>query len=285
VRTLALLLAAGAVSVMGVAASDPNSLFSDTVTSIAVATQNSSTGSIEYIVNTNLSAEQMLTVAADINGFKQERLEDNLSKDLKDQTIKDYDDKDIKFDYSVTFDIKHVTENNNNAAHLRITFGNYYSYVKFNDLTLAAPAKNDRSLFFIERTNKFNAYTRYFDTNGQSKKTAQIISEFIESFDKPPAPATKKTEYVYVLANSQRRSRTNAEIAENEFGSYNYYFKISDDRSSEVEIYDRRANTPIWYGLAVAATAAAMVTFYFVTKKRASRDVVEVGSLRGSPQD
>jgi len=266
-RTLALLLAAGAVSVIGVAASDPNSLFSLEKTSSAAVAQNSSNGSIEYIASANLSAEKMLTVATDINAFQLAHLGD-FSIDSKNETIKDHDNKNIKFDYSVTFEIKHVIEKINNKdiniARLIITFGNYYSYARFNDIALAPPVKSTSSLFFIERTNKFNAYTRYFDTEGQSKKTALVVSKFIETFDKNP---TTKTEYMYALLASSRRSKTNANLAENEFGTYSYYFKISADLQNEVVIFDRRANTPIWYGIAVGVTAVAMVGFYFIAKQ------------------
>ena len=272
-RTLALILAAGALSFVGVSANE-SSIFGQEYTSIAIVAQSQSSGSIEYVAEVKLSAAQMLTVTAQIEDFKEQHLAD-LTIDHSPENIKDYDEKDITFDYRVSYEIKHTTSN---TAYLNIKFDNYYSYIKFHGLALAR-VKDKKSLFFVEYTNKFNAYTKFFDTTGQSKKTADIIAAFIGHFD---LAANPKPGYLYVLANSFRRTSTNADKVESEFGTYNYYFKVSDDLTSEVSIFDRRANTPIWYGLAVAATAVAMIAFYIVVKRlRSSAYPKEDESGRG----
>lgn len=260
-RTLAMLLAIGAVSVISAASSGISTMYTENATSANAVIQSQSTsGVIEYRTEITLSAVQMLTVTNQISDFEDEYLKANeLPIDEKNQKIKDPNGKDINFDYEITYSIYHTS---NNTVFLQITFANFYSYVKYNGLTLTQ-SKDKSSLFFIERTTEFNAYTKFFDTNGQSKKTAEIISVFNQKFDLKQNP---KPEYVYVLVNSQRHTKTNADLIESELGEYIYYFKVSDDLENTVKIFDRRANSPIWYGIAIAATAIAMSIFYVVVK-------------------
>ena len=73
-----------------------------------------------------------------------------------------------------------------------------------------------------------------------------------------------ETEYI-VLETSLRFTSTNAHHIERaEDFNYIYYF----DPSNEIVLFIRQANTPIWYGIAVAATAVAMAGFYLAVRKR-----------------
>lgn len=273
-RTLALLLSIGAVSVVTVLAASTNtSLYTENATSAhSVIQSQSAGGSFEYRAETRITAAQMVTITKQIDAFEQECLESNgLPINEKKQTIKGPDGKNITFDYKVSYNIQHVNSTNNNivinTVFLQIIFENYYSYVKYHGFDLTR-SKGERSLFFIEYKTEFNAYTRFFDINGQSKKTATIISKFNQKFD---LSGTKKPEYIYVLANSQRRTKTNADETNNEFGVYTYYFKVSDDLTSIVNIFDRRPNATTWYVAAIGATAVAMGVFYMVMKTKRQR--------------
>ena len=46
--------------------------------------------------------------------------------------------------------------------------------------------------------------------------------------------------------------------------NYRYYF----DPTEDIVIFDRRPNTPIWYGIAVGATVIACAVFYLIVKKK-----------------
>lgn len=269
-RTLALLLAIGGISVVNAASSGFDAIFTNTATSMNTVIQYLSTsGPVQYqteiFIGATPTIEDKAAVAIRLANFEQDHLKANgLPINEKKQTIKDQDGKDVTFDYSVKYSIGPTSTN---AVFLEITFNNFYSYIKYHGLTLSR-FKDEKDLFFIKRTQKFNAYTRFFDINGQSKKTAIIISRFNQEFN---VAANPNTEYGYVLAESQRRSKTNAVSMENGYSYYNYYFKISNDAADFVEIFDRRPNTPIWYGLTVAATIAAMSVFYIVIKQHRTK--------------
>lgn len=265
-RTLVLLLSVAAVSLVTILAASTDSLYSANATSAqSVIQSQSASGALEYRSVIEISTIQMFTVNQQIDAFKQEHLEGNgLPINEKKQTIKGSDGKNITFDYKVTCNIQPT---DSGTVFLQINFANFYSYAKYNGLDLKS-SKGERSLFFVEYETEFNAYTRFFDVNGQSKKTATIISEFNQKFD---LSASKKPEYIYVLANSQRRTKTNADVTNEEFGVYTYYFKVSDDLTSLVKIFDRRPNTTIWYVAAIGATAVAMGAFYIIMKTKRQR--------------
>ena len=71
--------------------------------------------------------------------------------------------------------------------------------------------------------------------------------------------------------STRTHTRTNAVRTELVGNTYTYYF----DPAEDIEIYDRRPNTPIWYGIAVAVTAIAMITFYLIVKKKKSSQAGE----------
>ena len=83
------------------------------------------------------------------------------------------------------------------------------------------------------------------------------------------------TEYV-VYEAARRHTWTNAVDSENDFVTYKYFFDPNDD----IVIFDRRANSPVWYFLAVVATAIAMVVFYFIVKKKRTTDVSTQGQYQ-----
>ena len=84
-------------------------------------------------------------------------------------------------------------------------------------------------------------------------------------------PDTTGIEFI-VWETSRRHTSTNAEKVERtESFDYRYYFATDKD----IVIFDRRANTPVWYGIAVGVTAIAMVVFYFMVKKKKTKPMGE----------
>ena len=92
-----------------------------------------------------------------------------------------------------------------------------------------------RTLFFVERTITIPVGSFQIDENTQ----------FI------------------LLETDSRHTWTNAVETDHGLGEFKYFFAIDED----IVIYDKRANTPIWYGLAVAATVIAMIGFYIIVKR------------------
>lgn len=267
-RTLALFLSIGAISLSG-ASGDISSLFPNYISSAVTVIQCQATGAIEYYAETRLSPSGV----GQIDDFEDYLKSYGLPIDKKDETIgvlkqisnDDYYGHEITFDYKVTYKLETAVINNMNYIQLTISFNNFCSWLKFHNHELNI-AKGDESLFFVHYTTKFNPYDRFFDSAGTSGKTAGIINKFVEEFDDTTRPG-----YLYVLTNSPRRTKTNAAKVETQMGNYTYYFTIPTSLDGEVDIFDRYPNTPIWYGLAVAATAVTMVTFYLIVRRRPNR--------------
>jgi len=238
-KTVFLLLSAAAVSFVGIPA-EVTSLFDTEPASIAVVTQCHASSAIEYLAEIRHPTATALQLA----NFAQQQIAGNgLPINPKDHADKD-------FEYYVNYSF---VRPDNNTLLLSIFFKNIYSYAEFNGLTLVN-SEPDVSLFFREWTDRFNIEERFFATG----KTAEIFKKFNEFND-------GDVKYVYVLTNTSRRTNTNADKVVNNIGSYTYYFKQSD-----VYIFVRTANTPIWYGIAVGVTVIACLVFYFIVKKKRS---------------
>lgn len=63
---------------------------------------------------------------------------------------------------------------------------------------------------------------------------------------------------------TRTHTSTNAEKTDLIDGTFTYFF----DPTKDIEIFDRRPNTPIWYGSAIVLTAIGMVVFYLVVKNK-----------------
>ena len=105
-----------------------------------------------------------------------------------------------------------------------------------------------RSLFFVERTITIPAGT---------------------------VPAHESVEFI-VFEAEYRHTKTNAVRTDHSFGEYKYLFAPDKD----IEIFDRSANMPIWYVIAVGATVVAMVGFYMIVKKGQANkaDAIQTGT-------
>jgi len=79
------------------------------------------------------------------------------------------------------------------------------------------------------------------------------------------------TTELVIWETSRRHTWTNAVDSKRseDLVTYQYFF----DPTEAIIIKDRRANSPVWYGLAIIVTAIAMIGFYFIVKKRRTKDV------------
>jgi hypothetical protein len=130
----------------------------------------------------------------------------------------------------------------------------------------------ENGTFFIDTEIKFlNPITtrpEFFASMIRAMELAFHIDEFKQD----------KFEKMYIHRRSNRVTDTNAEVSARRVGgAWDYFYKVSD---VEIIIVDRNANTPIWYGIAVGATAVLMGAVYLVAKKVRKRDTIGDGPAK-----
>jgi hypothetical protein len=81
-----------------------------------------------------------------------------------------------------------------------------------------------------------------------------------------------------VWTTTRRHTDTNAVETTSNLGTYTYYF----DPEEDIVIFDRRANVPIWYGIAVLATGVAMVVFFLIVKNARKPSSTQSGEWSSS---
>jgi hypothetical protein len=153
---------------------------------------------------------------------------------------------------------------------IEMYFNDYESFLAFNkiaynDETLnsAVTVEMKHGLLYDERTITFD---NPLLTLGNKIELGKINTEVRARLG---ASVTGDAEYYYIFESTVRRSRVDNTYreAENQGTAYVYFF---DENPAKVVIYDRFANYPVWYGGAVAATAAAMLIIYLHLKRKRS---------------
>ena len=99
---------------------------------------------------------------------------------------------------------------------------------------------------------------------------------FVERTITIPAGTFNAAGGLVVWETSNRHTSTNATQTEHGLGEYKYLFNPSED----IIIFDRRPNTPIWYGIAVGGTVIACFVFYLIVKKKRTTDVLTPGQYQ-----
>ena len=218
------------------------------------------TGIITYYSKVTPAASVHATAA--LVAFQLHLTAIGLPIDEANHTIVGEDGNTVTFHYVVNYKF---ANGDNDTVDFTLEFGNYYSFAAFNeiDLTKDKLAERDtkRGVFFSELTVELpSPATRFFGI----VKSAQIIKRFTNDL----AP-DKKIEYVYVFSSSYRRTSTNCDEEVRTGDSYDYYYLV--DETEKVILFTRDANRPVWYGLAVVVTAAAMTIFYFVSRRKKTK--------------
>ena len=157
----------------------------------------------------------------------------------------------------------------NGVAEVVLWFVDYSTFNDFfaSDNSIKVTQTIRRNTFFITRSTLFsNPLDVVLEKPVLSYQIISLASRFLLSF------GDGEFLYAYVLWTDTRISETNAAFKEQYLGEFLYYFpagsSAGDLRTPEVWLYERYANTPIWYALAVAITALTMVIIYFACKPR-----------------
>lgn len=198
----------------------------------------------------------------------QSRGELKLPIDQPDAKITNEAGEEITFHYQVDFE----SGNGEDVVQFALTFANLYSFAKFNNVDLTTAPKTtvaplDYRTFVIWRTTTIpNPYNRYFKS-----ENAPNSQEIVERFNNDFNGGRPITENFYVFSTTTRRTETNAIKVEHNVLNYEYWFRVNSTNEEGVILRDRFANTPIWYAMAIVATAVAMAIFYFVMKELEKR--------------
>ena len=110
-----------------------------------------------------------------------------------------------------------------------------------------------RGVFFIERTRTI--------PNPWALKTQNTIRHAFEYM----FGANVETEISYIFASSHRRTRVEGATLERRGLAWFYIFENYED---DIVIFDRFANTPIWYVIGVGATVIFMAGLWFILRRQ-----------------
>jgi hypothetical protein len=88
---------------------------------------------------------------------------------------------------------------------------------------------------------------------------------------------------MYVFSSSFRRTEVKNTVNQEQIGrTFNYIFTYGDQNGTdEIVIFDRFANTPIWYGLAVLTSGIFIAgTYIIISRKRSGETPTPVQSTK-----
>jgi len=123
--------------------------------------------------------------------------------------------------------------------------------------------------FFRERTITFkNPWVAVSENEEARDVTAGIVETVRSTVTASYLDPAILPEYYYIFASSIRRTNVPNSTRSQITGNYDYVF---DDSTDEVLIFDRFANQPIWYGIAVGAAGIFMIAAYLLFARAKKR--------------
>ena len=158
---------------------------------------------------------------------------------------------------------------NGDTLQLLLEFDNRESFIQFNQI-LRLPIRETAveivsSPFFLERTLTIPnpIVPSLLETN--SLRTQRIIDHLTQEFG-----GTADVSFIYVFGSSFRRSDSNSPVAVERRGdAWFHIFPVYEPQDlGDIIIFDRFANTPIWYGIGIAATVLFMAGIWFALRSR-----------------
>ena len=209
-------------------------------------------------------------------------LEDPSLANGTEKTIIGTNDELVTFEYGKEFTFSSHTEN---FFGLTITFDNIFSYAYFNEIDLSTKrlahldgttymlikdVEVTSSLFFRERTiTMMNPFKHFFGSESTTRMGA-IIDVFYDEI----GDLDDEFLLIYTKDFTARRTSSNAYIVQRHIDGWRHGFVFAIDEMDEwkdIIIMDRFANTPIWYAIAVGATAIFMSFMWFILRPRPNR--------------
>ena len=187
-------------------------------------------------------------VNGDIDADDVKKLENFLDGETQDSS-------DVRYDVGIGTGIVEISLGFENFGEL----GDFYGLTQD---SLPVTCEIKRGAFFAGRTYTFdNPWDAVLKSD--STKHSGITTKVENLFD----VKADSYKFIYVFVSKNRRTDTNATKSVNNLGSYNYYFLVPDAGDEPVQIFDRLANSPLWYVIAVALTGAFMAGVYFTCKR------------------
>jgi len=155
---------------------------------------------------------------------------------------------------------------NDTDLQIQLEFKDYEAFMKFNGSEMAAVKhRHEKKLFYIERTLTFENPWEVVDSTKINAITTEISGRglLIKSDAK----------HFFVLETGFRRSSVEtAYKSENLITHWNYYFYgCGEEAPTEIVLYDKFANQPAWYMVAIGATAIFMLLMFFVYRAKSKQ--------------
>jgi len=205
----------------------------------------------------------------------------SLLSEMPNSIYIDHEDADNgRFYFSMSYTFYEMPEGYR-GINVVLIFENFESFLWFNsdrnENTAIQPDVNiSRSLFFVERY--------VIMANPMSRGPMRHFIDHLYSTYLPGSNDRLVTTHTH--PSSFRRTSTNATRTESHITSFDYIFRAySPDQITEyIELFDRFANTPIWYVIGIAATAVFMAFVYIIFKNRQKANVTNNYTIQNSSQ-
>jgi len=195
--------------------------------------------------------------------------------------------------YDFFVDVAHGKDKDNQIIlQVAIVFKTYKEYARYFDFYNTDRRDVDHYIinttieekaFYRERTQTFeNPWKTALDN--APWKVAELVSHIeagYRGYIKSAEP-----EYLYLFMSSFRRSEVTGTVSTSRaIDAYDYLFIYGADERSvdQIKIFDRFANSPLWYVIAVAATIIFMIAAYFVFAKMKKMRYNGTCHLQSSP--
>ena len=201
--------------------------------------------------------------------FKYELTDDHISESVQDK-IMDYLNELAKGVERHALTVGAYASGDTMQIMLR--FASYKSFLRFNGVNPTPEKMNfysrtiSKKAFFVERTITFvNPWIALEDHTLRLDE----LDHFMRTAGAGVAPEVP-TEHIYIFESDTRRTKMSGSYhTENTIAKYNYYYHADGTNAvTEIVVFDRFANQPLWYGLGLAATAIFMGGLYLILRKK-----------------
>jgi hypothetical protein len=187
--------------------------------------------------------------------------------------IMQFELREVTVEQNAISSLKELINNENviheqNILQVGLVFDNYDKFAEYFGINPNAYKSIDtqivKSTFFYERTITFK--NPWNTVLGHARNKITSIHLAVTSLFNLKNPSADPG-YIYVLSSSFRRTKVDNTIGREQNGrTFDYVFMYGGQNGTdEIVIFDRFANTPIWYGSALFACgifiACAYVTF------------------------
>lgn len=248
-------------------------------------------GGVEQVVEIELDQRQLVKAGAtqtQIDEIKNKilsrmsQIKDNLYTSFQSRLVNDSDlSVSQKEHYFQSLSLKTYT--NDGAMGIKMSFADVASYYYFYEID-----PNEESDTEIIEQNQNLFFSKYIQSTKTIFSDSELIqplideaNSYIQSLNLPKPTQIKAPNfcYSYRSTNSKLYSDADTRVLDSNGGYIHTWYIASDETQREINFYTIQPRRVVWYVLALIVVfifVAIMFIVYFVKKKKAKKDEVEI---------